>query len=81
MTRETTKLAVLFADIAKSTELYETIGDKNAQIQITSTLSLLSEVASNFNGVVIKTIGDEVMCTFPNSDCAMEAAKRMHMAL
>ena len=81
MTRETTKLAVLFADIAKSTELYETIGDKNAQIQISSTLSILSEVAAKFQGVVIKTIGDEIMCTFPNSDCAMEAAKRMHMVL
>jgi len=81
MIRETTKLAVLFADIAKSTELYETLGDKNAQIQITSTLSNLSQVAKQFQGTVIKTIGDEIMCTFPNADCAMEAAKRMHMAL
>ncbi len=64
MTRETTKLAVLFADIAKSTELYETVGDKNAQLQISSTLSVLSDVAAHCQGNVIKTIGDEIMCLF-----------------
>lgn len=81
MTQKTTKLAVLFADIAKSTELYETIGDKDAQIQISSTLSILSKVAKQCQGTVIKTIGDEIMCAFPNADCAMESAKKMHMAL
>jgi adenylate cyclase len=81
MTRKTTQLAVLFADIAKSTELYETMGDKNAQLQISSTLTILSKVATQGQGTVIKTIGDEIMCTFPNADFAMEAAKKMHMSL
>lgn len=81
MNQRITKLAVLFADIAKSTELYETIGDKDAQLKIASTLSILSKVAKQCQGTVIKTIGDEIMCAFPNADCAMESAKKMHMAL
>ncbi len=81
MTRKSTKLTVLFADIAKSTELYEAIGDKNAQMQIAYTLSILSEVARQCQGTVIKTIGDEIMCAFPHPDAAVEASKKMHMAL
>lgn len=81
MNRRITKLAVLFADIAKSSELYEKIGNKNAQLQIASILTCLSEVAGSCQGTVIKTIGDEIMCTFPSADCAVEAANQMHMAL
>ncbi|MCD4716691.1 MAG: hypothetical protein K8R45_08115, partial [Desulfobacterales bacterium] len=64
-TRETDTLAILFADIAKSTNLYETLGDKIAQNLIGTCLSLFSDVTARYNGTVIKTIGDEIMCTFP----------------
>ena len=64
-TRETATLAILFADIAKSTHLYETLGDKMAQNLIGRCLTLFSRVAEAHQGTVIKTIGDEIMCTFP----------------
>jgi class 3 adenylate cyclase len=80
-TRETDTLAILFADIAKSTNLYETLGDKIAQNLIGRCLSLFSEVTTQYHGTVIKTIGDEIMCTFPTADYAVEAGMKMHLAL
>jgi class 3 adenylate cyclase len=80
-TRETVTLAILFADIAKSTNLYETLGDKIAQKIIGSCLSLFSDVTAKHHGKVIKTIGDEIMCTFPTADDAVEAGMDMHQVL
>ena len=74
MVRENITLAILFADIAKSTHLYETLGNKKAQSLIGNCLSLLSRITSQHKGVVIKTIGDEIMCTFPGANEAVEAA-------
>lgn len=81
MGRENVTLAILFADIAKSTHLYETLGNKTAQTLIGACLSLLSKVALQHRGTIIKTIGDEIMCTFPTPDDAVEAAIDMHRDL
>ncbi|MBU1169874.1 MAG: adenylate/guanylate cyclase domain-containing protein [Proteobacteria bacterium] len=79
--RKTVSVAVLFADIARSTQLYDILGDKRAQIQITDWLKILSEVTVRHRGLVIKTIGDEVLCTFRNVQHAVAAGKEMHQAL
>jgi class 3 adenylate cyclase len=34
-----------------------------------------------YQGTVIKTIGDEIMCTFPNANDAVEVAVKMHQSL
>ena len=81
MSGQTETLAILFADVAKSTHLYETLGDKIAQNLIGACLSILSGVTVKHHGSVIKTIGDEIMCTFPSADDAVEAGKEMHQAL
>ena len=81
MGRENVTLAILFADIANSTHLYETLGNKKAQNLIGNCLSLFSDVTSEFGGTVIKTIGDEIMCTFPNANDAVEAAINMNQRL
>jgi adenylate cyclase len=81
MVRENDTLAILFADIAKSTQLYETLGNKTAQLLIGSCLALLSRVTVRYKGTVIKTIGDEIMCTFPSADDAVEAAVCMNREL
>lgn len=81
MVRENITLAILFADIAKSTHLYETLGNKKAQNIIGSCISLLSRVTTEHNGTLIKTIGDEIMCTFPCADNAVEAAISMNREL
>ena len=79
MPRETASLAILFADIAKSTNIYETLGDKIAQNIIGTCLSLLGNITQQHKGTVIKTIGDEIMCTFHTANEAVEAAKAMHI--
>ena len=81
MARENVTLAILFADIAKSTHLYETLGNKTAQTLIGSCLSLLSRITSQYNGTVIKTIGDEIMCTFPGANDAVGAGITMNREL
>ena len=81
MVRENVTLAILFADIAKSTHLYETLGNKKAQSLIGSCLSLFSRITCHYKGEVIKTIGDEIMCTFPSANEAVEAAMAMNRDL
>lgn len=70
-------LTVLFADIAQSTALFEKYGDDKARSAISSVLNTLLEVSEKHQGVLIKTIGDEIMCTFPTADLAIEASVGM----
>ncbi len=81
MPREELTLAILFADVAKSTHLYEVLGDTVAKKLIDHCISLMSKVTAEHHGTVIKTIGDEIMCTFPSALDAIEAGKAMHEAL
>ena len=67
-------LAILFADISGSTRLYELLGDTGARVQIADCLRRLEEVVVEHGGKVVKTIGDEVMCTFPEVEPAVIAA-------
>ncbi|MDM8541876.1 adenylate/guanylate cyclase domain-containing protein [Desulfococcaceae bacterium HSG9] len=71
-------LAIMFADICRSTSLYDILGDQAAQKLVDTCLSHLMEVTKQNNGTVIKTIGDEVMCTFPSANLAVDAACAMH---
>ncbi|MBF0627008.1 MAG: adenylate/guanylate cyclase domain-containing protein [Magnetococcales bacterium] len=75
--RENARLAILFADIAGSTKLYETIGDAKAREITSRCIELLTGITNTHGGRVVKTIGDEVMCTFPSADTAAEASVQM----
>ena len=66
--------AVLFADIAGSTKLYDILGDTRAKQLIDETLMELRGSTARFHGKVVKTIGDEIMCTFPDPERGMLAA-------
>lgn len=59
-------LTILFADVSGSTRLFETRGDVVARQLIATVLIALGEVAARHGGTVVKTIGDEIMCTFPS---------------
>jgi class 3 adenylate cyclase len=74
---KTSNLAILFADISGSTRLYESLGSEKARELTSHCISLLKKIAIEFQGRVIKTIGDEVMCTFLSADIAGKAAIRM----
>ena len=75
------RLAVLYADIAGSTRLYEEYGDEIARGDTSACLEILSNVAAQVDGQTIKTIGDEIMCLFPTAAKAAVAASEMQLAL
>jgi adenylate cyclase len=75
--RQTRTLAVLFADISDSTSLYQKLGDVAARNIVTACLRLITDVIARYDGRVVKTIGDEVLCVFPSADLAVLAASEM----
>ncbi len=77
MAPKTINLAIMFADIAGSTKLYDTLGDHLARAKVAATIDTMSEITRQNKGTVIKTIGDEVMCTFPTAEDAGTAAWEM----
>lgn len=81
MAPKTTNLAIVFADIAGSTKLYETLGDSVARAKVAETLAAITKVVNDNNGTVIKTIGDEVMATFPTPEDAATASCTMHESM
>lgn len=70
-------MAVLFADICDSTSLYNKLGDDAARNVVNACLSAVAGVLPRYDGRVVKTIGDEVMCVFPSTDLAVLAASEM----
>jgi adenylate cyclase len=74
MTRKSETLAIMFADIAGSTSLYETHGDDVARDMVARCIGIMNESLLKQQGRLIKTIGDEIMCEFPSAKQAMLAA-------
>ena len=74
-------LAVLFADVVESTALYRRLGDVQALHVINAVLDELKAVLPRYQGRLVKTLGDAVMCLFPDADCAVEAAVAMQHAV
>lgn len=71
------ELAILFADVVGSTRLFESLGDLRARDMIAICIDVMRSATEHHNGTVIKTIGDEVMATFPTADDALNAAGQM----
>jgi len=71
------EVAILFADVVGSTQMYDKFGDTKASETVAVCLDVMKDATHQFNGTVIKTIGDEVMSTFPSVDEAMGAASQM----
>jgi class 3 adenylate cyclase len=77
MEQDKSNMAVLFADVSDSTKLYEAIGDTAAFSNVREVIGLLKGVATAYSGRVVKTIGDGLMCVFPNADGCANAAGEM----
>lgn len=74
-------VAILFADVVDSSRLYATYGDVEARRIVGNCLKAMTQVVGEQQGVVVKTIGDEVMCTFATPDQAVMAAVTMQQRL
>jgi adenylate cyclase len=81
MTEQSDRIAILFADISGSTLLYETLGNGLARQIVVRCLAMMSDRLAGHRGTLIKTIGDEIMCTFPSAEAALRAACEMQEAV
>jgi class 3 adenylate cyclase len=81
MPQRVEKLAVLFADICDSTALYENLGDDLARKAIARCINIMVSKIPLYEGTLIKTIGDEIMVTFPSAEAAFHAACAMQAAV
>jgi class 3 adenylate cyclase len=75
------ELAILFADVVGSTRLFEVLGDLRARGMIATCIDVMRTATEAHGGTVIKTIGDEVMATFPTADAALHAAGQMQQQI
>ncbi len=75
------ELAVLFSDVVGSTRIYEALGDQGAREVITVCIDLMQAATEQNQGTVIKTMGDEVMATFPTADDALNAAAQIQRSI
>jgi len=80
MKEETTRRAVLFADVCNSTGIYESIGDKQALALINRLFGRLEKKVKANGGTVVKTLGDGMVCQFEGADGAFRAACEMQKA-
>ncbi len=71
----------MFADIAGSTRLYDTLGDVQAKRMIDECLDVMRTASTRYGGRVVKTIGDEVMCVLPDADSTCLAATDMQLKI
>ena len=77
MSSQASNLCIVFADICESTQLYESLGDEVARDYVSHCLEIMTEQVEKYGGKVIKTIGDEIMCTFPVVEYGVEGAMSM----
>ena len=75
------ELAILFADVVGSTRLYELMGDLRARDMVAICIDVMGSATEQRQGTVIKTMGDEVMSTFPSADEALNAAAQMQLQI
>lgn len=75
------ELAVLFADLSGSTDLYERAGDEAAREAVSGCHKAARAVVAAHGGAVVKEIGDELMCRFVAVQDAVAAADGIHRAL
>jgi class 3 adenylate cyclase len=71
------QLVTLFADISGSSQLYDSLGDSRAAEIVEQCVTIMTDVTLQHGGKLLRTIGDEVMTTFPNVESAGDAARAM----
>jgi formylglycine-generating enzyme required for sulfatase activity/class 3 adenylate cyclase/predicted Ser/Thr protein kinase len=72
--RHKTKITVLFTDVVGSTNYFDRFGDTAGLLLLHRHDNYVSSAVFEFEGTVIKTIGDSVMAEFPQPLLAVYAA-------
>ncbi len=76
--RETREHAIAFADLADSTRLFRELGDAAARDLTQAFYARVAAVLPPQGGRIVKTMGDGVMCAFPDADRAALAMSALH---
>jgi class 3 adenylate cyclase len=71
------KRAVLFVDIVDSTGIYDSLGDEQALAVVNMLFGAFNTKVAAASGIVIKTLGDGMVCQFASADSAFRAACAM----
>ncbi len=74
MAKQTVLNTVMFADIVGSVPLFDKYGDHAAKEAIEDWIRHSAEIVKRFQGTLVRTIGDEIMCCFNHPDDAVNAA-------
>ncbi len=72
--------AILFADVCESTSIYEKLGDAKALALINTLFKSLDKQVNSNGGVIVKTLGDGMVCQFREAAGAFHAACGMQEA-
>lgn len=78
---QTSRLAILFADISVNSALYEKVGDKLTRRLVKNCLDLMTQEVERHQGQLIQTIVNEILCSFATPPAAIEAACAMQNAV
>lgn len=66
--------AILFVDIVDSTGIYDSLGDEQALAVVNLLFGAFATKVAAASGIVIKTLGDGMVCQFGTADSAFRAA-------
>jgi adenylate cyclase len=69
--------AILFADVCESTAIYENIGDARALALINRLFRQFDKKVNAAGGIIVKNLGDGIVCQFRDPDDAFRAACAM----
>ncbi|MDH3715265.1 MAG: adenylate/guanylate cyclase domain-containing protein [Gammaproteobacteria bacterium] len=70
-------ITFMFTDLVDSTTMFAEIGDAGAYHVVREHFSLLGDVAREYDGTIVKTIGDGIHAAFNTPDTAFRAAIAM----
>jgi class 3 adenylate cyclase len=73
----TAKTTVMFADLTGSTGVFETLGNEAATQAITALTQWIAQVVTDYDGRVVKMLGDGVLAVFPDGGSAVQAVVEM----
>jgi adenylate cyclase len=71
---ENVQRAVLFVDVTDSAKLHETLGDAAALALVNVLFARLEGLVRRYDGAVVKSLSDGIICVFEDPDNAFRAA-------
>ena len=74
-------ITFVFSDLVASTSLFEAFGDARAFQLVRTHFSMLEEIVREYNGSIVKTVGDGIHAAFQTPDAALQASIVMQQSM